>query len=43
VGADNTYCNVVGWYPLLTQCYGQAAATTPESRFTTALVEADPK
>jgi len=43
VGADNAYCNVVGWTPLVTQCYGQGATTTPESKFTTAFYEADPK
>lgn len=42
VGSDNVYCNVVGWYPLVTQCYGQGANQT-ESRFTTAFYEVDPK
>lgn len=42
VGADNVYCNVVGWAPLVTQCYAQGANQT-ESRFTTAFHEADPK
>ena len=42
VGADNVYCNVVGWTPLVTQCYAQGANQT-ESRFTTAFHEIDPK
>jgi hypothetical protein len=42
VGPDNVYCNVVGWTPLVTQCYAQGANQT-ESRFTTAFHEIDPK
>lgn len=42
VGPDNVYCNVVGWYPLLTQCYGQGA-NQAESRFVTSFYEVQPK